>query len=438
MKTATPTAAGLRHRAATRRRARFGLFAFTATSVAFNVAVILEQPHTVLRLFLAGLAPVMLAFMGDLLASYQQSDMIPSGTAEKSHKWTRRAVGAIAFGAFALSFQTLHTAAVPDHGWLVAFLFPLTLDLAIWVCTWMRVVIARADEHDQAAGVTPPLGWWAARRERKNPAPVRMAATVFPRPTEQTAEPEQVAVRRAVAHELLANSTTTQREVMPPQTAPTAATQLVESAPLRDLVTAPQPTSTPDPVPASTPAHREADRDADTDEIRLTSSASREPATTRRDVELSLRRLAVVPAPRRDREAERDVTRTSPIAPTAAQGDVDREAVRDVDPEPAAKEELPMREADRDVTGEVEVTSTLTEAGPLRDAEPDVVHRELAQRVVDAGRTTVSVDDTAAVIAAKTAGLSNRKASDATGVGESAVQRIWTAARELSDSVPVA
>lgn len=210
--------------------------------------------------------------------------------------------------------------------------------------------------------------------------------------------------------------------VTPVQTAPPAATQPVESATLRDLVTA----STPDPEPTSAPAHREAERDADTDEIALTSNTSREAAATDRDVELPLRRLGVVPAPRRDREAERDVARSSQATSTAAQGDVDREVVRDVKPEPAAKQPPPLRD--------VEAASTPAEAAPLRDA-----HRDLAQRVIDAGRTTVAVEDTAAVITAKTAGLSNKKVSAQTGVSESQVQRIWTAARELeAEPAPVA
>lgn len=120
------------------------------------------------------------------------------------------------------------------------------------------------------------------------------------------------------------------------------------------------------------------------------------------------------------------MARSSQAASTAAQGDVDREVVRDVKPEPAAKQPAPLRE--------VEAASTPAEAAPLRDA-----HRDLAQRVIDAGRTTVAVDDTAAVITAKTAGLSNKKVSAQTGVSESQVQRIWTAARELeAEPVPVA
>lgn len=172
----TPTAAGLRHRAATRRRARFGLLAFTAASVAFNVSVILQLPdYTMQRLALAALAPITQAYMGHLLAGYLQSDMLPSGTTEKVNKWTRWAVVAIALGAFALSFQTLYAAAKPDHGkW--AFIFPLTLDLAIAVCTWMLVVIARADERDQAAGVQPHPGWWSRRAIQRNPSTVQAEA----------------------------------------------------------------------------------------------------------------------------------------------------------------------------------------------------------------------------------------------------------------------
>lgn len=308
-------------------------------------------------------------------------------------------IGVVALGAaaFRLSFAALRDLAV-SYGYsrFDASLFPLILDGLMALMTW---------------------GLVAATRPKVAKHPVDATSTSAPVEAEPAAEQTPV------------HPVAMWREVSPAQSVPTAETQQVESAPLRDLATA----STPDPEPTSVPAHREAERDADTDEIALTSGASREAAATHRDVELPLRRLAVVPAPRRDREAEREVARSSQAASTAAQGGVDREVVRDVEPEPVAKQPAPLRDVEADVTGEVEAASTPADTGPLRDA-----HRDLAQRVIDAGRTTVAVEDTAAVIAAKASGLSNKKVSEATGVGESAVQRIWTAARELSESAPVA
>ncbi|SKM35796.1 Uncharacterised protein [Mycobacteroides abscessus subsp. abscessus] len=410
MNTATPTAAGLRHRAATRRRARFGLFAFTATSVAFNVAVILEQPHTVLRLFLAGLAPVMLAFMGDLLASYQQSDMIPSGTAEKSHKWTRRSVGAIAFGAFALSFQTLHMAAVADHGWFVAFLFPLTLDLAIWVCTWMRVVIARADEHDQAAGVAPHLGWWAARRVRKNPAPVRMAATVVPRSAEQTAEADQVAVRSLEAHELPATPPAVQREAVPRPAAPQPRIT-VEKQPAEQ-------------VPGLAP---QLPRDGAPTAVHAVDQPA-EQSLTWDDTDTGP--IEVQAEQRTDPAAHRDGNRPAP----------------QVDPSPAATAEQPIEDAPRaaPTSPRFEVhrgglAPTPRPAPRLpRDLDDGSVHREIAERLVEAGRTTATVAQVEQVLRLTAEGVSQRSIADAVGISASAVGRIQERAREMTEPAPVA
>lgn len=386
----TPTPEALRHRAAARRWARSGEWGFTAASSAVNVTVVAAAGGSLLRILLAGLAPIVLAAMSHLLTKVLQSELIVSGVHGVVNMAVAGAVTLIGGGAFALSFDMLRRAAEPDHGEL-AWIFPVTLDLAIVVSAGVLAVIAWADEQDQRTSAT------AKQTHARRDEPAATHPVEAPVLRDEPAAVEQVEV--------------------PPLRDADPAPVTTQTGPLRDM-----DSSEP---PADIATQESTLRDADTVEIPLTSGASREAAPVRRDVELPLRRLAVVPAPRRDREAERDVARSSQAASTAAQGDVDREAVRDVEPEPAAKQPVPLRD--------VEAASTPAEAAPLRDA-----HRDLAQRVIDAGRTTVAVEDTAAVIAAKASGLSNKKVSEATGVGESAVQRIWTAARELSEPVPVA
>lgn len=435
MNAPNPTAAGLRHRAATRRRARFGLLAFTAASVAFNVTVILQLPdYTLVRLALAALAPITLAYMGHLLAGYLQSDMLLSGTAEKVNKWTRRAVAAIAFGAFALSFQTLYAAAVPDHGGF-AFVFPLTLDLAIGVCTWMLVVIARADEHDQAAGVTPHLGWYAARRERRNPAPVQVAATTAPQPAEQVAEPVRVTpavhAPRRDAHQLPATP-----PIMPAVRAPE-----VQPAPL-PRPAAPQPgvtveTQLAEPVPAPAPQLPRDDAppavqhpgdpaertltwdDADTGPIAVQPVQRPDPAVHRNeeqgldDVAPQGEDTAPQGDPRPEEPAEQPVEDAPRVAPTPPRFEVHRGGLAPA-PRPAA-----------------EVT---------RDPEtprPVGAHRDIAERLVRDGRTKASMEQVEKVLAMAADGASQRVIASTVGISATAVGRILDAAREL-EAAPVA
>lgn len=426
MNAPTPTAAGLRHRAATRRRARFGLFAFTAASVAFNVTVILQLPdYTVQRLALAALAPITQAYMGHLLAGYLQSDMLPSGTTEKVNRWTRWAVVAIALGAFALSFQTLYEAAKPDHGkW--AFIFPLTLDLAIAVCTWMLVVIARADERDQEAGVTPHAGWLARRAGRRNPAPVQVAATAAPRPAEQVAEPVRVApavhAPRPEAHELPATP-----PVMPATRAPEAQPAPLHrpaAAPLR--VTAEErvhdtaPPAVQHPAPEGDPLPEEPAEqvltwdDADTGPIEM-QTEQRPAAAVHRDEQRPEEQgdgNAPQGDPRPAEPAEQPVEDAPRVAPTPTRFEVHRGGLAPA-PRPAP-----------DVTREPD------DAG--------AVHRDIAERLVEAGRTTATVDQVEQVLRRTAQGMSQRSISEAVGISSTTVGRIQAAARDLAETVPVA
>ncbi|MCP2622042.1 DUF2637 domain-containing protein [Mycolicibacterium smegmatis] len=157
--TTTPTPEALRHRAAARRWALAGEWGFTAASSAVNVTVITAAGGTLLRILLAGLAPVVLAAMSRLITKVLQAELVVSGTADRVNWAVAGAVGVIGAGAFYLSFETLRRAAEPDHGGM-AWVFPATLDLAIVVCAVVLAVIARADETDQRNGVPPRATTW--------------------------------------------------------------------------------------------------------------------------------------------------------------------------------------------------------------------------------------------------------------------------------------
>lgn len=354
-----PTPEALRHRRSARRWARSGLVGFTASSSAANVTVIMAVPGaTPMRVAIAALAPVVLAVMSHLLTKLMQAELTVSGISYRWYRSTAAAVGAIAAGAFWMSFDTLRRAAEPDHGGS-AWVFPATLDLAIVVCTVALVVIARADEHDQRAVTN------AAQTPALREAPVTEA------PTDQP----------------------------------------VEAAPLRDAAPAPTSTQTA-PVrdaeavePAAYVAKQESSlRDADTVEIPLTSSASREEAPVRRDVEAPKRRLAAVPAAIRELD-ERATSRSTDLELPATQTD----AVRDVDTEESAKQSAAVREAEH---------------------ADDYLLR--AQQLVDAGRTTSEVVDVVRVLRHKAAGMSNRDVAAEVGISEAKVQRIAKADRELA------
>lgn len=131
---------------------------------------------------------------------------------------------------------------------------------------------------------------------------------------------------------------------------------------------------------------RDALRDADTDELPVTRGESREADAKHGDEAAMPRRLTAVPA-------------TRPAATHA----------------PASP-------------------STQTVAD--RDADGDSEHLRRAELLVDAGRTTASVDVVHRVLRGKANGDSNRELAAATGITESAVQRIVKAARELEAAEP--
>ncbi len=148
MTATTPTPEALRHRAAARSWARSGEWGFTIASSAVNVTVVAAAGGSVLRILLAGLAPIVLAAMAHLLTKVLQSELVVSGVHWGVALVVAGAVTLIGAGAFILSFDMLRRAAEPDHGQL-AWVFPVTLDLAIVVCAGVLAVIAWADEQDQ-------------------------------------------------------------------------------------------------------------------------------------------------------------------------------------------------------------------------------------------------------------------------------------------------
>ncbi|MFT9663707.1 DUF2637 domain-containing protein [Mycobacteroides abscessus subsp. abscessus] len=159
----TPTPEALRHRASARRWALTLLVAFTAGSVAGNVVVVLRRGLAPEDVVLAASAPVVLAGIAHLLAKFVQSGLPASGIGRGFYGAGIGAVSLIGAGAFILSFENLAALAARQHNWLVSGVFPLTLDLAIVVCTGIHVVIGRANENDQNSGVAPHRSWLAGR-----------------------------------------------------------------------------------------------------------------------------------------------------------------------------------------------------------------------------------------------------------------------------------
>lgn len=186
----------------------------------------------------------------------------------------------------------------------------------------------------------------------------------------------------------------TQRRDAKQVDAPTYPDELTWLAPaMRDAAPVPAATQTPvnrDAEPTHTATHqsttRGALRDADTEELPVTSADSRD-AAAKQDIEPSTtRRLAAVPTPR--------------PAATHAPASLATQTVAD------------------------------------RDADGDSEHLRRAELLVEAGRTTASVDVVHRVLRGKANGDSNRELAAATGITESAVQRIVKAARELEAAEP--
>ncbi|SIH17033.1 DUF2637 domain-containing protein [Mycobacteroides abscessus] len=194
------------------------------------------------------------------------------------------------------------------------------------------------------------------------------------------------------------DSDATQTPVLREASAPT---QLADAPVLRDADPAPVATQTAPETdePAPRDATQElALRDADTEEIPLTSSASRDATPARRDAEVPTRRLTAVPPVHRDADG---------VASPATQTASIRDAAVD---EPA------------------------TQAASLRDADLDDEFLLRAMQLVDAGRTTAPVDAVHRVLRGKANRESNRDVADATGLTESKVQRIVKADRELAEA----
>lgn len=195
----------------------------------------------------------------------------------------------------------------------------------------------------------------------------------------------------------------------------------------------------------------------------------------RRAVDRVLRRDAAASKRRVDAAMLRDaVPATQPTQPSVlrdaerAQVATQTTSVRDVEPQQSATqrptthdtlrdadtEEIPVTSGDsRDATakhgGEASTprrltavpttrpAATQTAASPAtqtpsdRGADHDTEYLLRAQRLVDAGRTTAPVDAVHRVLRGKANGETNRAVAASTGLTDSQVQRIVTAAREL-------
>ncbi|MFN6549517.1 DUF2637 domain-containing protein [Mycolicibacterium septicum] len=173
----------------------------------------------------------------------------------------------------------------------------------------------------------------------------------------------------------------TLRDVHGAAPAPTA----TQTASVRDAElathTATHANANRDATPEEPVTQPDARRDADTEEIPVTCSDSHDAPAKHGGEAPTTRRLTAVPTPR----------------PAAAHT-------------PASP-----------------ATQTRTD----RDAEADDEFMLRATQLVEAGRTKAPVDAVHRVLRGKSAGETNRDLASETGLTESAVQRIWTAAREL-------
>ena len=263
--TTTPTPEALRHRASARRWALAGEGAFTVASAAVNVTVVAAAGGSLLRILLAGLAPVVLAAMSRLLAKLLQAELTVSGIPAKVHRAVAFAVAVIAAGAFYLSFETLRRAAEPDHGDM-AWVFPATLDLAIVVCAAVLAVIARADEADQRAAATQPLDDVVERAKVKHqpsaPAPelaTKAVQPVYPAGAARLTKPVHTEPSASVEPE---RTTPAEPVHQPDGTAPEAVRQ----------PSAPAVTSGDDPVQT---AEQAVHQDAETEPVHLVQTPER-------------------------------------------------------------------------------------------------------------------------------------------------------------------
>lgn len=196
-------------------------------------------------------------------------------------------------------------------------------------------------------------------------------------------------LRRAVGRVLRRGAAASKRHVDAPLLRDELpATQPVEAPVPRDAAPAPTPTQAtsdrdaePEELATQDATWDTSLRDADTVEIPVTCSDSHDAAAKHEDEAATSRRLAAVPTPR-----------------------------------PAATQ-----------TAASPVTQTATDRGANDDHEFMV----RATRLVEAGRTTAPVDAVQRVLHGKAKRESNRVVAAKTGLTDSQVQRIVTAAREL-------
>lgn len=340
------------------------LLGCTAVSLAGNIAYVVERGAvTPVSIALAAVAPILLPVGVHYIP---KANRVRRG----ARFVVTVAVMVAAVAAFVLSFEALSgLMRMHGHGGWTAYLLPVAVDVLAAAAAYALVV------EPEAAVVA-----------RRGDAAIR-DASADPEPATQTA-PAATSPLDAPVH----------REAPAP-------TQPVDAPPVRDADPARVATQTDPPrdietaEPATHVATQElALRDADTEEIPLTSTASRDATPALRDAEAPTRRLTAVPPVRRDADG---------VASPATQTDPLRDAAAD---EPA------------------------TQTASLRDADSDDAYLLRATQLVDAGRTKAPVAVVHRVLRGKATGVPNRELAEQVAISESAVQRIAKADRELAEA----
>lgn len=133
-----------------------------------------------------------------------------------------------------------------------------------------------------------------------------------------------------------------------------------------------------------------------------------------------------------------DATPDEPATQSDALRDADTEEIPVTcgDSRDAAAKQGTEPSTTRRLTAKQDTEPSTTQTATDRDADGDSEHLRRAELLVDAGRTTASVDVVHRVLRGKANGDSNRELAAATGITESAVQRIVKAARELEAAEP--
>jgi len=341
------------------------LLGCTAVSLAGNIAYVVERGAvTPVSIALAAVAPILLPVGVHYIP---KANRVRRG----ARFVVTVAVMVAAVAAFVLSFEALSgLMRMHGHGGWTAYLLPVAVDVLAAAAAYALVV-------EPEAAVVARRGDAAIRDASADPEPATQTAPAATSPLDAPVHREASAPTQPADAPVL-------REAAP---AP-AATQ---PAPLRDMET---------DKPATRVATQElALRDADTEEIPLTSTASRDVTPALRDAEAPTRRLTAVPPVRRDA----DGAAPAPATQTAS-----------------------IRDAEAD--------EPATQAASLRDADLDDAYLLRAMQLVDAGRTTAPVDAVHRVLRGKANRESNRDVAGATGLTESKVQRIVKADRELAEA----